>query len=295
MPKYNTIPKIIHYCWFGGNQLPDLAVKCIASWKKFFPDYEIKEWNESNFDFNCCEYVKEAYQAQKWAFVSDYARFWILYKYGGLYFDTDVEVIKSMHDLIEKGSFMGCEPYNSVFSIHKKNSLENRIKVSEGVNAGLGLAATPGLGLYKEILVDYENDHFRIPEKGSPMTVVERVTKVLLSFGFQPQISLQNPEGVQLIEGVYIYPSEYFCPLDYNTGKMKITQNTRSIHHYTASWLNNTDKKIVEIQQRFAAKGKSGCRSERLITLPLRVKNKVTKLGISGMFKFAIKKILKKV
>ena len=90
----NSIPKVIHYCWFGGNPLPEMALKCIESWKKFLPDYEIKEWNEKNFDLNICEYVKEAYQAKKWAFVSDYARFWILYHEGGVYFDTDVEVIK---------------------------------------------------------------------------------------------------------------------------------------------------------------------------------------------------------
>ena len=103
------IPKIIHYCWFGGNLLPELAQKCIESWKVYLPDYKIKEWNESNFDLNCCTYVKEAYEAKKWAFVSDYARFWILYTYGGLYFDTDVEVIKDMSDIIKNGAYMlGC-------------------------------------------------------------------------------------------------------------------------------------------------------------------------------------------
>lgn len=103
------IPKIIHYCWFGGNPLPELAKKCIKSWEKYFPDYEIKEWNESNFDFNSCNYVKEAYEARKWAFVSDYARFKILYEYGGIYFDTDVEVVNSMEDILKKGAFIGRE------------------------------------------------------------------------------------------------------------------------------------------------------------------------------------------
>ena len=103
------IPKLIHYCWFGRNPLPKSAIKCIESWKKFLPDYEIKEWNENNFDVNIIPYTKEAYECKKYAFVSDYARFWILYKYGGLYFDTDVEVIKSMDDIIERGPFMGIE------------------------------------------------------------------------------------------------------------------------------------------------------------------------------------------
>ena len=103
------IPKIIHYCWFGGKPLPKSAIKCIKSWRKFFPDYEIKEWNESNFDVNMMTYTREAYAAQKYAFVSDVARFWILYREGGVYFDTDVEVIAPMNDIIESGPFMGVE------------------------------------------------------------------------------------------------------------------------------------------------------------------------------------------
>ncbi|WP_394811651.1 glycosyltransferase family 32 protein [Phocaeicola vulgatus] len=125
------IPKVIHYCWFGRNSLPPLAVKCLESWKRFFPDYEIKEWNEDNFDVNIISYTAEAYRVKKYAFVSDYARFWILYHYGGLYFDTDVEVIKSMDDIIAKGSFMGCE----------------KDADKEGATA---LAVAPGLGLYGE-------------------------------------------------------------------------------------------------------------------------------------------------
>ena len=100
----NCIPKIIHYCWFGGNPLPELAQKCIESWKKYCPDYEIKRWDETNFDLDCCDYVREAYQEKKWAFVSDYARFKILYEYGGVYFDTDVELIKPIDDIVEKGA-----------------------------------------------------------------------------------------------------------------------------------------------------------------------------------------------
>ncbi len=100
MQCVNKISKIIHYCWFGGKPLPNSAKKCIASWKKFFPDYEIKEWNEDNFDVNMVPYIAEAYKAKKYAFVSDYARFWVLFKYGGLYFDTDVEVIKPMDEIV---------------------------------------------------------------------------------------------------------------------------------------------------------------------------------------------------
>lgn len=103
------IPKIIHYCWFGRNPLPKSAIKCIESWKQFFPDYQIKEWNEDNFNVNITLYTREAYEKKKYAFVSDYARYWILYNYGGLYFDTDVEILKSFDSIIEKGPFMGAE------------------------------------------------------------------------------------------------------------------------------------------------------------------------------------------
>ena len=103
------IPKIIHYCWFGRNPLPESAVKCINSWKKYFPDYEIKEWNEDNFEVNIIPYTREAYEAKKYAFVSDYARMWILYHHGGLYFDTDVEVVKPLDDIIRGGNFLGVE------------------------------------------------------------------------------------------------------------------------------------------------------------------------------------------
>lgn len=103
------IPRTIHYCWFGRTPLPDKAKICIESWKKFMPDYEIKEWNEDNFDVNIIKYTAEAYKLKKYAFVSDYARFWILYHYGGVYFDVDVELIKPIDDILARGAFMGCE------------------------------------------------------------------------------------------------------------------------------------------------------------------------------------------
>ena len=104
-----SIPKIIHYCWFGGKPLPNTAIKCIRSWKKHCPDYEIHCWNEKNFDINVCPYVKEAYEEKAWAFVSDYARLWIIYNYGGIYLDTDVELLKNIDNLLKYDVFMGFE------------------------------------------------------------------------------------------------------------------------------------------------------------------------------------------
>lgn len=215
------IPKIIHYCWFGRNPLPPLAVKCIESWKKYLPDYEIKEWNEDNFDVNMIPYIREAYEARKYAFVSDYARFYILYHQGGLYFDTDVEVIRPMEDIIGRGAFMGCE---------------NEAKpgaTAPAVAPGLGLGCNPGLGLYAEILGLYGGLQFKRADGGLNLkTVVEYTTELLSAKG------LKNVNEVQQVADVWIYPKEYFCPMDYQTNEMNITENTRSIHHYAASWIN---------------------------------------------------------
>lgn len=217
------IPKIIHYCWFGRNPLPELAQKCIASWKKFFPDYEIKEWNEDNFDVNIIPYTKEAYSAGKYAFVSDYARFWILYKYGGLYFDTDVEVIRPMTDIIARGPFMGCENEAEGGSTPPRQL---------GVAPGLGLGCIPGLDIYQIFLDMYSTLHFVASDETlNTKSVVEYVTEILVAHG------LKNTSEIQHIAGVYIYPKEYFCPKDYHTEKIELTANSVAIHHYVGSWL----------------------------------------------------------
>lgn len=213
------IPKIIHYCWFGRNPLPESAIKCINSWKKFFPDYEIKEWNEDNFDVNIIHYTAEAYEAKKYAFVSDYARFWILYHFGGIYFDTDVEVIKPFDDIVERGPFMGIE-------VDSPNE-----SIAPLVAPGLGLGATSGMTLYKEVLDHYAPLHYLTPEgKLNNITVVTHTTKVLQGLG------MKNTNELQSVGDVWIYPREYFNPLNDNTAVLSITDNTHSIHWYTKTW-----------------------------------------------------------
>ena len=217
------IPKIIHYCWFGRNPLPKSAIRCIDSWRKYLPGYEIKEWNEDNFDVNIIPYTQEAYQAKKYAFVSDYARFWILYHYGGLYFDTDVEVIKPMDSIIEKGSFMGVEA-----------------GAAGAVAPGLGLGATPRLDLYKELLDYYSTLHYcNGAGQWDGETVVGHTTKILCRNGLQMTGELQE------VSGIWIYPADYFCPMDHTNGITTISPRTVSIHHYDASWRDHRSWRYI--------------------------------------------------
>lgn len=213
------IPKIIHYCWFGRNPLPKSAQRCIASWRKYLPDYEIKEWNEDNFNVDMLPYTKDAYEAKKYAFVSDVARFWVLYNYGGLYFDTDVEVIKPMGDIVAKGAFMGWETPNR-----------------EGIPSvapGLCIGAIPKNSLFLLILETFSSLTFK-NEDGSlhPYSMVPMVTDLLINHGLKRDGSLQK------VEDITIYPSEYFCPMDPTTGIVEKTPNTVSIHWYDSSWID---------------------------------------------------------
>lgn len=216
------IPKKIHYCWFGGKPLPEDAKKCISSWRKIFPDYEIIEWNESNFDFNSIPYTCEAYSVGKYAFVSDYARFKILYENGGLYFDTDVEVIKPFDDIVAAGPFMGFETSCG--------------RTIGWVAPGLGLGAFPGMPFYKEILDYYGDVHFLTDGVQNTKTVGEHTTGLLIKHG------LGNVPGIQSVAGFLIYPPEYFNPLDDATGRLRITPKTHSIHWYSKTWLENNSK-----------------------------------------------------
>ena len=251
------IPKIIHYCWFGGNPLPDLAKKCIASWKKYLPEYEINEWNESNFDIESCAYVKEAYEEKKWAFVSDYARFYILYHYGGLYFDTDVELINSIDDILKHGSFMGAEGNYS------------------GINSGLGLGCEAGNPIFAEILQRYKKRHFRLAEGViDQLDVVKYVTEIFQEYGYKPE------NGLQVISGITVYPKDYFSPMDYSTGQITITENTRSIHHYTASWKSEKDLKWEKFNRKVHNTLNRRTADKMMASIPMRLIGSVYRNGL---------------
>ena len=218
------IPKIIHYCWFGKSPLPELAQKCISSWKRYFPDYEIKEWNEDNFDVNMIKYTKQAYEKKKYAFVSDYARFWILYNYGGIYFDTDVEVLKDFTPILKKGSFMGCER-DSMISVNPGLGIS--------VAPGLGIAAEPGLEIYNSILEHYKKADFLFSNgEINTETVVMKTTRILKDYGLKEEIGIQN------VGDITVYPKIYFCPDDTARQTGIYDENTYSAHHYMASWMD---------------------------------------------------------
>jgi hypothetical protein len=269
------IPKTIHYCWFGKGEMSENAKKCIDSWRKYFSEYEIIEWNESNFDLDCCDYVREAYGAKKWAFVSDYARFQILYKFGGVYFDTDVEVIKSFDSIVHKGSFMGFQ--------QGRQTLHG---VEYEVNPGLGLASVPGLEIFKEVLDNYHTIHFINEDGGQNFTtIVQYTTDILKKYGM-----INKPE-IHCVAGINLYPPEYFCPLNFNTGEMNITPNTYSIHHFMASWFSKLDWCILTIERAFSGGSKIRYLSGQVIILPFRFVRKIKNLGIVATIKLIISKI----
>lgn len=218
------IPKVIHYCWFGRGKKSRLIKKCIAGWKKICPDYKIMEWNEDNFDINICPYTKDAYEQKKWAYVSDYARFYILNKYGGIYLDTDVQLLKSPNNLIKKGAFAG----------FASDSI---------VATGLILACEKNNWLCKQVLDTYTNEHFVNDDPDKILAIGRRVTALLVENG----LILNGSE--QCINGITIYPAYYFNPTngDMNT---KADERAYSIHHYAATWFPK-EKRMLNTLRRF--------------------------------------------
>lgn len=255
------IPKTIHYCWFGRNPKPALAQKCIQSWKKHCPDYTIMEWNEDNYDISSAPlYVRQAYEARKWAFVTDYVRLHVVHDHGGIYMDTDVELKKNPDALLEYSAYFGFED-------------------GQYVNTGLGFGAIPGHPILKEIMADYEGIPF-INEDGSinTETCPIRNTKVLLRHG------LRQDDSRQVLAGdVLILPSIYLCPLSYQTGKRRFSPKTLSIHWFDASWRTPAEK-------AYQAEKRARERKDSIRHLPNRLLCGL--LGQSSYEKF--KKLLKR-
>lgn len=206
------IPKIIHYCWFGGKPKPQAVLRYIESWKKYCPDYEIKEWNESNFDLNYCDYVREAYDSKKWAFVTDVARLYALVNFGGIYMDTDIEVVKSLDSILN---------YKAVSGFESQDMIQTGLMASEKNHP-----------LLKEMLAEYNTDHFVKSDGSLDLTTnCQRIKKLCLNKGLVLNGSLQT------VSDFTLFPVDYFCAKNLVTGKIEKTENTYTIHHFAGSWI----------------------------------------------------------
>ena len=218
-----SIPKTIHYCWFGGKPKPELAEKCIRSWKKYCPDFEILEWNEHNFDVSESPgYVQQAYACKRWAFVSDYVRLKALTEMGGVYMDTDVEVIRPLDPYLNHRAFAGFEH-------------------PERVQTGL-LACEKDFPLFREFMAYYDTASF-LREDGIP----DVTTNVEILTGLCLQRGMVCNDRLQEIEGLTLYPREVFCPVDYDTKRLKKTRKTVTVHWFSGSW--HTEEELEAMRQ----------------------------------------------
>ena len=266
------IPKIIHYCWVGNAPKPKSVLYCIESWKKFCPDYEIREWNESNYDFTKNKYMKQAYEAKKWGFVPDYARLDIIYEYGGIYLDTDVEIIRSFDELLDQEAFMGFEETG---------------EKTYYVNCGQGFGAVPHHEIIKKARDLYEHISF-YKEDGTlnMLASPHYTTQILKEYGLLQENKDQN------LRSMKIYASDVLCPKNFRTGKIHESNRTVSIHHFTASWLDEKIKKEIKRRQKLErVMGKGGTNKflyiesvlqkyaglKMFTKLPLRAKEKLKK------------------
>lgn len=221
------IPKVIHYCWFGSKEKPEKVKKCIESWKKYCPDYQIIEWNESNYDISKNRYMHEAYKMKKWGFVPDFARLDIIYEHGGIYLDTDVELIKCLDSLLENKCFMGFED-----EMH--------------VNLGSGFGAEKHHKILLEMMNDIYKDRLFIKENDS----YDSTPSPILSTDFLLKKGLKRNNTLQNISNVLICPSDYFCPKNFETFEVQSTSNTYSIHHFDMSWVSEESKYRHSLQIR---------------------------------------------
>lgn len=262
------IPKKIHYCWFGGNPLPDIAIKCMESWQKHCPDYEIIRWDESNCDMAVNQFVEQAYQEKKWAFVSDYFRLKVVEEQGGIYLDIDVELLKPFDDLLELDGFMG-------FELGKSNS----------INTGLGFGAVANHPVVKALRKNYEKSPF-IKADGSLDTTPcpQRDTNVLVEYGL-----VQNNQK-QTIHGITFFPSDYFSPTGF-FGEQNFSENTYSIHHFNASWFTDRQRKAMDRKKKL--RQLFGISAGNKINLLFLVWDELRHDGIKGVLAKIRKRLVK--
>lgn len=236
------IDKVIHYCWFGGNPIPDDLQKCIDSWSIMCPDYRIVRWDETNYDVHKNKYMSDAYKEKKWSFVSDYARIDIIHQQGGIYLDTDVELVKSLDSLLQYDMFCGFESRDDLMDKHG-------IDYEEAVNFGLGYGAVKGHPILKALLDYYDTLNFYNSD-GTLNLVACPVyqTKIMKQYG------LKANRKKQVFDNCLVLPSDYLSPKSYLTGKITITENTIGIHHFKVSWTDEAGRKDLELQWHYCQK-----------------------------------------
>ena len=258
------IPKKIHYCWFGGNPLPVLAEQCLASWRKLCPDFEIVRWDESNYDLSAAPlYVRQAYELKKWAFVTDYVRLDLVHAHGGVYMDTDVELIGPLEPLLDNRAYFGFED-------------------GKNINTGLGFGAEAGHPILREMMDDYRDIAFVLPDGSLDQTPCpQRNTEAFLRHGLRQDDSMQLLGG-----GIRILPSRFLCPVDNRTRKMRKSKDTISVHHYSASWQDE------ELNRRWRRLQDSHRREDALYDLlhvPNRLASRILGKDAYGRLKTALK------
>ena len=261
------IPKIIHYCWFGGKPLPEPVKKCIATWEKYCPDYQIIRWDESNYNVFKNSYTKAAYENKKWAFLSDYVRLDVVYTSGGIYLDTDVELLRSPEELRQNTCFMGMEEVGTV-------------------NTGLGFGAEAGHPFLLRNMRAYEESDFVREDGGFRPEICVLITTRLLG-----EDGLLCENQLQKIAGVTVYPVEVLCPQDHKTGKLTLTDRTVSIHHYAEGWHTGTERIYAAIRRKFAGKGKIGQAFGRILSAPFSLLNTIRREGFRPAMRHYLKKL----
>ncbi len=251
------IPKKIHYCWFGRGEKPELALRCIESWKKYCPDYEIIEWNEENFDVSSNAYVKEAYEARKFAFVSDYVRLYAICTEGGIYMDTDVRVLKSLDEYLVHKAFTG---------------FESRLHPVTGI-----MACEKANPIMASLLSYYDNRHFLLPDGSYDVTTnTVTITKEFTKIGV-----ILNDE-YQEIDGLAIYPQNVFCPDLSKINDEEYKKGITTIHYFSGSWKSEATKKR-EASWWWKSLAFISVNTEKILGKPYSAfKNKVKKIIIKN-------------
>lgn len=261
----NSIPKIIHYCWISDEEYPDLVKKCMDSWKKYLPDYEFIKWDSTNFDMKICEYTKQAYEAKKYTWVSDYIRLYALYHIGGIYLDCDIEVVKNFDQLLENKGFTCFE--------------------TEKLVAAWIFGSQKGNPIFKQFLDYYDNSSF-IKENGEYDLTANPVpiTKICCKNGLKLNGKEQN------LGDLVVYPMTYFCPYNpYRKGSSRFTKKTYAIHWFNGSWLKEEEKKRNLMEKKYV--DLFGKKIGKKIAAFIFYKNKE---GINRAVKISVSKLLKR-